>query len=138
MFGRPVMYWSALPPPGAIRATAARVPMGPEPPKFVGSGTLTSPGGPDSATYSVPSGPNAIPFGLKRPLAYTDTVVGAAAACVASTADTASAANSAAEALSIPFDATRCGAEVQCAGLVVSRGTMYGRHVDVGRDAGLS
>ena len=50
MFGSPVTNFSAGPPPAGILDTLARLPIGPSPPKFTGSGTVTVPGGPDSAT----------------------------------------------------------------------------------------
>ena len=50
MFGRPRDELLGAAAAGAIFATAARVPIGPEPPKLTGSGTFTFPGGPDSAT----------------------------------------------------------------------------------------
>src|SRR5438445_6434575 len=74
MFGRPVTK-SCRCPPGGMRETRALVPIGPVPPKLTGSGTMTSPGLPASATYSVPSGANAMPFGFTSPLAYTSTCV---------------------------------------------------------------
>src|SRR5258708_470529 len=62
-------------PSAEIRETRAFVPIGPVPPKFTGSGTMTSPGLPASATYNTPSGPKTIPFGFTSPTAYTSTWV---------------------------------------------------------------